>query len=326
LSSSIPAFVVSAYADSADAVSADAVSADAVSADADSADAPEPRGWQAELELAFVEAGGATRMVRGGQRGPLAVQRPFFPEGPRVCHVYVLHPPGGLVGGDQVRIGIDVGAGAHALGTTPAAAKVYRSSGATARQELRMTVAAGGALEWLPQETILYDSAMADLRTRVDLAQDDDPAGPGARFIGIDMLCFGLPARQERFARGRCRQRLELWRGGRPIALERGTFDGGAPIHGARWGLGGATVVGTLLAAPSPAPDSDAVQALQRLAETLRQGDLGSATVLGGGEAIACRYLGASAERGRRFLQAAWRLLRPAVMGREATAPRIWAT
>jgi urease accessory protein len=281
-----------------------------------------PSGWEAELRLSFVASGGATAMVRGGQRGPLAVQRPFFPEGPGVCHVYVLHPPGGLVGGDRLRVGIDVAAGAHALGTTPAATKLYRSTGAAARVEHRITVAGGGALEWLPQETILFDGAIADLTTRVDL---DASGSAPARFIGIDMVCFGLPARDERFARGRCRQRLELWRGGRPLAVERGTFDGGAPIHGARWGLGGATVMGTLLAAPAPG-DEATLQALQELPATLPGGDLGAATVLGGGAAVACRYLGVSAERGRRFLQAAWAILRPAVIGRAATAPRIWAT
>jgi len=285
-----------------------------------------PRGWEAELALAFVATGGATAMVRGGQRGPLAVQRPFFPEGPGVCHVYVLHPPGGLVGGDRLRVDIEVAAGAHALGTTPAASKLYRSSGAPARMEHRIHVACGGALEWLPQETILFDGAIADLRTRVDLqeATPATPATPAARFIGIDMVCFGLPARGERFTRGHCRQRLELWRGGRPIAVERGTFDGGAPVHAARWGLGGATVMGTLLGAP--APDEATLQALQHLPETLTHGDLGGATVLGGGAAIACRYLGASAERGRRFLQAAWAILRPALLGRPALPPRIWAT
>jgi urease accessory protein len=285
-----------------------------------------PRGWEASLDLAFVAeladaaggGGAATRLVRGGQSGPLAVQRPFFPEGPGVCHVYLLHPPGGLVGGDRLRVGVRVAAGAHALVTTPAAAKLYRSAGPTAWQEVRLDVEAGGALEWLPQETILYDGADADLRTRVDL-------GAGARFVGVDLLCFGLPARGEPFARGRCAQRLELWRDGRPLLLERGRFDGGAPVHAARWGLSGAPVVGTLLAAPAPA-SPDALAALRALAGELPAGDLGAATVLDGGQALACRYLGGSVERGGRFLKAAWAALRPALLGRDARAPRIWAT
>src|SRR5262249_58961283 len=93
---------------------------------------------------------------------------------------------------------------------------------------------------------ILYDGADADLRTRVDLER-------GVRFIGADVLCFGLPARGEGFARGRCRQALEIWRGGRPLLVERGRFDGAAAVHAGRWGLGGAPVLGTPLAPPAPA-------------------------------------------------------------------------
>src|SRR6185436_819073 len=100
----------------------------------------------------------------------------------------LLHPPGGLVGGDELSIDVEVDAGAHALVTTPAAGKVYRTNGATARQTQRLRVAEGGTLEWLPQEAILYDGARATLETRVELARD-------ARFLGIDAVCFGLPAR-----------------------------------------------------------------------------------------------------------------------------------
>ena len=129
----------------------------------------------------------ARRASRGAShRGPLVVQRPFLPEGPGVCHVYVLHPPGGLVGGDELTIDVEVDAGAHALVTTPAASKVYRTTGAVARQVQRLRVAGGATLEWLPQEAILYDGARAALETRVELAT-------GARFIGIDAVCFGLP-------------------------------------------------------------------------------------------------------------------------------------
>src|SRR5262245_38788911 len=106
-------------------------------------------GWQAALELGFAAEHGATRLARRAHRGPLVVQRPFLPEGPGVCHVYVLHPPGGLVGGDELALDVDVASGAHALVTTPAAGKVYRTNGATARQIQRLRVAGGARLEWL---------------------------------------------------------------------------------------------------------------------------------------------------------------------------------
>ncbi|MDB4979249.1 MAG: Urease accessory protein UreD, partial [Myxococcales bacterium] len=102
----------------------------------------------------------------------------------------------------------DVEPGAHALLTTPAATKAYRTAGAPSIVENRLRVAPGGVLEWLPQETILYDGCDLALHTRVDLAA-------GAAFLGIDVVCFGLPARDDSgFARGRCRQDVEVWRDG----------------------------------------------------------------------------------------------------------------
>jgi urease accessory protein len=293
---------------------------------ADTRDGDGARGWQAALDIAFTAAaGGATLLSRHRQLGPLAVQRALAPEGPEVSHVTVLHPPGGLVGGDHLHLTVTVGPGAHGLVTTPAAAKHYRSAGLPARQEQYLTVAAGGTLEWLPQENILYDGAYSELATRVDLEA-------GARFIGVDVICFGLPARQEGFARGRCRQRLELWRTGaaaRPLLIERACFDGAAPVHAARWGLAGAPVVGTLVATPGLPADHPALAAIRARAGDLPDGDLGVVTRLqpAADTSVLCaRYLGASAERGLAFLRDSWRLLRPALLGREAVTPRIWST
>jgi urease accessory protein len=284
-------------------------------------------GWRARLELGFERVGGATCLALRRHVGPLAVQRPFFPEGRDVCHVYLLHPPGGIVGGDRLSIDVSVASGAHALVTTPAATKVYRTAGPAAAQEAALTVAPGGTLEWLPHETILHDGADVSLATRVHLA-------PSARFLGLDILCFGLPARRAfggadgGFERGRCKQAVELWRGERPVALERGRFDGAGAVHAASWGLAGAPVVGTFLASPAPAACDDLLDAIRARAAALPDGDLGSATVLGRGEgtALACRYVGPSAERASTFLRAAWADARAALLGRAPAFPRIWAT
>jgi urease accessory protein len=276
-------------------------------------------GWEAALNLGFAQENGATRLARRSHRGPLVVQRPFLPEGPGVCHVYVLHPPGGLVGGDELTIDVEVDAAAHALVTTPAASKVYRTTGAAARQVQRLRVADGATLEWLPQEAIIYDGARAELETRVELA-------PGARFIGIDAICFGLPAGRAPFERGSCRQAFELHRAGRPLLIERGHYDAGGDVMRARWGLGGASVLAFVIAAPAPAePAADAVRALAASA-SVDDSELAAATIVGDGDALVARYFGRSAERARAFLHDAWRLLRPAVLGRAAVPPRVWAT
>lgn len=140
-------------------------------------------GWEASLALRFADRGGATIIDKREHRGPLVIQRPFFPEGTRVAHVYVLHPPGGLVAGDALALDVEVGAGAHALLTTPAAGKAYRSDGVrSARLVQRFSVGNRATLEWFPQETIVYDRADVELATRVELASD-------ARFARASMRC-----------------------------------------------------------------------------------------------------------------------------------------
>lgn len=275
-------------------------------------------GWRARLSLRFAAAGVATRLVDRRHVGPLVVQRAFYPEGDAVPHVYVLHPPGGLVGGDRLDLDVAVGERAHALLTTPAATKVYRSAGPVASQTLRFDVAAGACFEWLPQETILHDATNAALTTDVRLAA-------GARFIGIDTLCFGLSARGETFATGKCRQRFEVWRDDAPLFIERGRFDADDDVHGADWGLGGARVNGLMVVAPAPA-DDDILTQLRALAAETERPSWAGVTVLGAGDVLVCRYLGSSSERARRFFQQVWTLVRPVVTGRPAVAPRIWAT
>ncbi len=274
-------------------------------------------GWHAALELGFDVERGATRLGRRAHRGPLVVQRPFFPEGDSVCHVYVLHPPGGLVGGDELDVSLEVDAGAHALVTTPAAAKIYRTTGAIVRQTQRLRVATGGVLEWLPQESIVFDGARATAETRVELA-------PGARFIGADAVCFGRPAGNAPFAHGYCRQLFELRRDGRPLLIERGRYDAGGLVGSARWGLGGAGVLALFVTAPAPAADAvEAVRALAAAATAAPGGDLCGVTVVGDGEhsCLIARYLGHAAERARDFVQTAWRLVRPSLLGRDAVPP-----
>jgi urease accessory protein len=278
--------------------------------------ASEPTSWQASLALTFAGRDGATTMVRRGQLGPLAVQRPFFPEGREVCHVYVLHPPGGLVPGDSLELDVNVEQGAHALVTAPAATKVYRSDGRTSKLRQTLHARDGALLEWLPQDTILFNGARIELDTRIDLAGR-------AACIGWDILCFGRPACEERFDEGVCRQRLEVWRDGAPLVIERTRYEGA--VHDASWGLRGACVTATLFAT-SPALGSDESGAL--LADLrglpVKPGELCSATLVSG--VVVMRYLGNSVENARILFEKGWRLVRPAIFGRPACHPRIWST
>ncbi len=170
-------------------------------------------GWQARLRLGFRATAQRTVLASREHQGPLTVQRPFYPEGD-ICHVYLLHPPGGVVGGDSLQIEIDADAATHALVTTPGATKFYRSAAERACQTQHLAVGEGASLEWLPQENIFFPGAEVDLVTRVELAGD-------ARLALWEINCLGRPANREVFDSGRIDSRLEIYRDNVPLLLDR---------------------------------------------------------------------------------------------------------
>jgi urease accessory protein len=271
---------------------------------------PRTRGWEAGLRLGFRADARRTVLAERRRHGPLAVQRPFYPEGP-VCHVYLLHPPGGVVGGDSLEIDVDLAAGAQALVTTPGATKFYRSAGESARQVQRIVVGQGGSIEWLPQENIFFPGAQVELETRVELEGD-------ARLALWEIHCLGRPVIKEDFAQGRIDSRLTILRDGQPLLLERLRV---APDNRARLSLmAGLAVGGSLVISDA---DEDAVDACRDLLFASGT-DYAGATLVE--DLLVVRYLGNSTERARRLFTDVWTLLRPVTIGRQPSSPRIWAT
>lgn len=268
-------------------------------------------GWQARLRLVFARRHDKTVIAQREHLGPLTIQRPFYPE-QDVCHAYVLHPPGGVVGGDQLQLQVQVQAQAHALVTTPASAKFYRSAGAVARQTIELDVASGAVLEYLPQDTILFDACRVNTVTRIRLAKT-------ARFAGWEILCQGRPASGEGFHSGQCRQAYELYRDNRPLLIERTSLVGDSPLQSARWGLAGYPVIGTFLVS-----DADA-ELLAVAREVMADSEgLFSASLISG--VLVCRYLGRQGLYARDCFARVWQAIRPGWIGRAACRPRIWDT
>lgn len=268
--------------------------------------------WQAKLDLAYAWRDGSTIPTRRAHAGPLRVQKHLYPEGPEVCQHIIVHPPGGIAGGDQLHIAIDLAPQAHALITSPGAAKWYCGYGQQAGQHLQVQLAEAAVLEWLPQETIVFDGAEVMIQSRFDLAET-------AQLFWLDVFCLGRPASGELFQSGRWWQNAEIYRAGRPVWLEQFNVCGGDPLLDSPIGLAGDSVLGNLIWVGAPVPEA-VIEACRAL-------------VLPGRLAISqlpdvclVRYLGSSAEAAQAALRAVWRLLRPAVLGREAIAPRIWAT
>jgi urease accessory protein len=268
--------------------------------------------WSARLSLAFEQVGTRTVLARRRHEGPLVVQRAFHePDGS--CQIYVVHPPGGVVGGDTLALELTLQEQARTLVTTPAATKLYASPSATAVLTQQCRVADGAVLELLPQGTILYDGARAASTTRVLL-------GEAAQFVGWEVLSLGRDDRG--FNAGQFVQRWQLERQGRLLWAERTALDGGSPLLSASWGLGGRRVLATMVGTGA---ERFALDELRASSERLSSNDdWFSATKLG--EVLVCRYLGYSAETAKRLFSAAWAALRPAVSGRNAVQPRIWAT
>ena len=274
------------------------------------AEAATSQGWQAELRLGFVQCGTKTVLANRSQRGPLAVQRPFYPEGD-VCHAYVLHPPGGVVGGDCLQMHFQVDAAAHALLTTPGATKFYRSAGLQAQQHQHFHVTQG-CLEWLPQENIFFPGANTALHSTIHL----DAA---AQYIGWEIHCLGLPTIGKQFTHGKTLFKTAVYRAGKPLLLDRLLIADEADLYTAA-GLRGQPVMATLLATPASVATLEAVRPY---CQGITDGSAG-VTLLNG--VLVVRYLGNSTAQAQRLFRHIWQHIRPLVTGRPAVPPRIWNT
>ncbi|MGO2453433.1 urease accessory protein UreD [Pseudomonas taetrolens] len=266
--------------------------------------------WDAELELGYGRFGESTRPTLRRHAGPLRVQKHLYAEGPQVCQHIIVHPPGGIAGGDRLNIRASVGPGAWAQLTSPGAAKWYRAAG-PAYQTVELKVAAGATLEWLPQETIVFSAARAELSTRIELEGD-------ARLFYWDMVALGRQASDEHFDLGHFQSQLDIRRDGRLLWHERQRIVGGDGLLHSPIGLDGHPVFATLLVTGDISPEL--LETCRSLPNPVR-GDL---TQLPG--LLVARCLAAEALQARGWLIDLWHLLRPALLGRAALAPRIWST
>jgi urease accessory protein len=275
-------------------------------------------GWHGRLELRY-RVDGARTLVRDRHSGPLRVLRSLYPEDPRVCHSVLVHPPGGIVGGDTLELDIALEPQAHALLTTPGAARFYRSAGELARQATTARVDAGARLEWLPLETICHRAAIGENSLRFELAA-------GAEMIGWDILALGLPASGEAFDSGRFTQRIEL----PGVWLERGVVDGGdTRLLDSPLGWAGQRVMATLWLAGGSALTTARREALLDAARECSAGNplqRSAGSTSPHPELVLLRVLAPRVEPAMDLLVAVWRRWRTLAWGLEPCAPRIWRT
>ena len=268
-------------------------------------------GWIAELELRFSKSKSKTFLSTRKHIGPLTIQRPFYPEGD-LCHLYLLHPPGGIVGGDQLSIEVNTDSNSSSLLTTPGATKVYRTSDhkhSTINQNF--IVAEDSSFEWLPMETIVFPGANSQFSSKLLLSGN-------ARIAAWEVYCLGRPAINESFDFGSLNFSLELWRDGIPILFDKLMID--KTELGNIVGLRSFPVFGTFIISKTN----------KKVLETVRTMMIETDSCVTGvtqiEDIIIVRSLAKKTYLVQDLFKKIWQTVRPLVFEREASIPRIWAT
>ena len=273
--------------------------------------------WHARLQLDYTRESART-VARFEHNGPLRILQSLYPEGDAICHNVMVHPPGGLVGGDTLDITATVAPGAHGLLTTPGATRFYRSTGELALQRTRLSVAEGARLEWLPLEALCYNACNAENHLTLNLA-------PGAECMGWDVTALGLPHANQHFETGRFVQHLEvpsLW-------LERGAINAAdhrrmqSPL-----GLAGHRGVASLFFAAGTPLDRTRRDAALDAARAVMDAHALKATAGAtspNNRMVVVRVLAPQVEPAMKLLKAVRVAWREGLWGLDGEAPRIWA-
>lgn len=271
--------------------------------------------WQGSLNLVYGKHQGKTRVTNSLVQAPLKVQRPFYPEGDHICHSILIHTAGGIVGGDRLNQHLLVQNHAQAVITTAAAGKVYRSNGQAAKQDIHISIEQDAGLEWLPQETIIFNGAVYHQNMKVEL-------GPGGSWLGWEINRFGRTARGEKFLQGEWRSHTEVWQQGKPLWIDRQYLQGSEETFSSPNGLAQQPIVASLVWLGKPVPIEILDQAQQLWHDSFSYGEGGVTYTQGQG--LLCRYRGASTTEVKKWFMAVWELLRLSLLERQAFKLRVW--
>jgi len=279
----------------------------------------ESSGWKAELLLEFKNSRGKSILGHCRRMGPLTFQRPFYPEG-EICHLYLLHPPGGIVGGDNIFFQARIKENAHALITTPGATKFYRSAGAAANQKQNFFIDSDGILEWFPLETIIFPGAILSAGTEVNLEVN-------SVFFGWDILCLGRLVNKELFNKGSLKNRFIIRRNGCPVYIDHirinNDFEPGKELQCAP-GMRGFPVSAVFIATGVNKKMLKELRELPAISEDENNLCLKGMTLIN--DLLVARYSGNDPEEAKYYFIIIWTYLRKAILKQNVCMPRIWAT
>ncbi len=267
-----------------------------------------PRG-DGRAEIAWSAGDGATRLRHLYERNPCRV---FFPGTADLATAVVLTTSGGLTGGDRVGLDIAVRQGARSVVTTQAAEKIYRSTGDLCTIDVRVAAEDGTWLEWMPQETILFDGARLRRATTIRTAGD-------ARVMAGEILVFGRLAGGEVFRNGALRDAWTVERDGKRVWMEALRF--GTPesnLLDRPAGMDGARSLATAIYVADDAPERI------ETARALLGGSHCRCGVTCVNGVLVARFLARDPQALRAEYTRFWTGFRRAVAGLPARAPRVW--
>ena len=275
--------------------------------------------WYGSLQLGLTEKKGKTVLAEKQQSGPYTVQRSFYPEGD-ICHLILLHPPGGLVEGDCLELATTLDKQSHCVMTTPSAGKVYHCESIAAGQKQEFNLKDQSVLEWFPQETILFANSKANLHTSISIEKD-------ARFIGWELVCLGRPISNDNYEGGFLMQHIEIKVDSKSILNERlviDSMDDKDPALGADWGFADYTVFGSLYITGASKAHLDIARKVIAEFDTIQNPLRIGVSLVDG--VIVCRGLTAQSRHLKAAFMQIWSALRHELLGVEMNTPRIWNT
>lgn len=275
-------------------------------------------GWQANLDLVFAKQSQRSFLAKNLHSGPLVMQKSLYPEGEEVCHGVIIHPPGGVAGGDVLNLNVDVSEAAHALLTTPGAGKWYKANGQKASQHLRFNLQSDACLEWFPQENILFDGADVKFSAEVSLAND-------ATYAAWEIICFGRQAQNERWQSGGLHQALTIRRDSKLIWNERTCINPKHRLLTSLVGLHGRAVSASFVIAAGTMT-TEVLDACRKLQPKLTLDIDAKYGITALPEIFSARYVGQSAQCARQYFESLWQILRPWYANKVTVRPRIWNT
>jgi urease accessory protein len=276
------------------------------------------QNWQAKLTLTFSHVDGRSYLSKRIHYGPLVIQKTLHPEGEAVCHGVVVHPPGGVAGGDQLTIEANLENGASVLLTTPGAGKWYKANSKVASQQLVFNLEGDANLEWFPQENILFDGSQVKFSADIHLAQN-------STYAGWEILCFGRQAQKECWNNGLLHQNIVIHRNGKLLWQESANLSPHHPLMQSLMGLAGNVISASfvVVAGLVPVEVLNACRAIQPKKTLDLQAKYGVSALP---EVFVARYVGQSSQSAKQYFELLWSVLRPWYLKRQVVRPRIWNT